>query len=108
MYLKHVRCGDWHAARFMARDVGRHLTRIARSTLTGERPTGFNGLRGFVEAIPAVTSCPVDVDRRMYTTAVCTHVWHGRRPATLRTDQANGDHRARAVEVPPEHAELMR
>ncbi len=108
VYLKHVRCGDWRAARFMARDIGRHLTRIARSTLTGERPTGFNGLRGFVEAIPAVTSCPVDVDRRMYTTAVCTHVWHRQQPATLRADQANGDHRPGAVEVPFERAELKR
>ncbi len=70
MYVKHVRCRDWQAARFMARDIGRHLTRIVRNTLTGERPTGFNSLRGFVAAIPAATTCPIDVDRRVYTTAV--------------------------------------
>ncbi len=78
MYLKHVRCRDWLAARFMARDIGRHLTRIIRSGLTGERPTGFNSLRGFVAAIPASASCPVDVDRRVYTTAVRTRLRHRR------------------------------
>ena len=68
MYVKLVRCRDWRAARFMARDVGRLLTRIVRNTLTGVRPTGFNSLRGFVTAIPAAASCPVDVDRRVYAT----------------------------------------
>jgi hypothetical protein len=52
----------------MVRDIGHHLTRIARSALTGERPTGFNSLRGFVATIPAAATCPVDVSRRMYTT----------------------------------------
>ncbi len=69
MYLKHVRCRDWRAARFMAGDFWRLLARIVRSGLTGERPTGLNSLRGFVAAIPAAASCPVDVDRRVYTTS---------------------------------------
>jgi glycosyltransferase involved in cell wall biosynthesis/GT2 family glycosyltransferase len=68
MYLKLVRCRDWRAASFMARDIGRLLTQIVRSTLTGARPTGFNSLRGFVTAIPAAASCPVDVERRVYAT----------------------------------------
>jgi glycosyltransferase involved in cell wall biosynthesis/GT2 family glycosyltransferase len=68
MYVKLVRCRDWRAARLMVRDIGRHLTRIARSALTGERPTGFNSLRGFVATIPAAATRPVDVNRRMYTT----------------------------------------
>jgi glycosyltransferase involved in cell wall biosynthesis/GT2 family glycosyltransferase len=69
MYLKHVRCRDWLAAKFMARDLSRQFTRVVRSALTGERPTGLNSLRGFVAGIPAAASCPVDVDRRVYTTA---------------------------------------
>ena len=76
MYVKLVRCHDWAAARFMARDIGRLVTRIVRSTLTGQRPTGFNSLRGFVATIPAAASCPVDVDRRVYTTAVRSRPWH--------------------------------
>ena len=74
-YVKLVRCRDWAAARFMARDMARLVTRIARSTLTGERPTGFNSLRGFMATIPAAASCPVDVDRQVYTTAVRTRLW---------------------------------
>ena len=108
VYLKHVRCGDWRAARFMARDVGRHVNRIVRSTLTGERPTGFNGLRGFVTAIPAVTRCPVDVERRVYTTTVRTPVRRRQQPAMSRTDPANSDRHARGVDVPFEHSEPMR
>jgi GT2 family glycosyltransferase len=69
MYLKHVRCRDVQAAKFMARDLGRLLTRVIRSAVTGERPTGLNSLRGFVAGIPAAASCPVDVNRRVYTTA---------------------------------------
>jgi hypothetical protein len=69
MYIKLVRCRDWRAARFMARDVGQLLTRIIRSTLTGERPTGFNNLRAFVAAIPAAVRCPVDVNLRVYATS---------------------------------------
>jgi glycosyltransferase involved in cell wall biosynthesis/GT2 family glycosyltransferase len=67
MYVKLVRCHDWAAARFMARDIGRLVTQIVRCTLTGERPTGFNSLRGFVTTIPGAARCPVDVDRRVYT-----------------------------------------
>jgi glycosyltransferase involved in cell wall biosynthesis/GT2 family glycosyltransferase len=69
MYVKLVRCHDWAAARFMARDISRLVTQIVRCTLTGERPTGFNSLRGFVTTIPGAASCPVDVDRRVYTPA---------------------------------------
>jgi glycosyltransferase involved in cell wall biosynthesis/GT2 family glycosyltransferase len=69
MYLKHVRCRDFRAARFMARDVWRLLARIVRSGVTGKRPTGLNSLRGFVAAIPAAANCPVDVNRRVYTSA---------------------------------------
>jgi glycosyltransferase involved in cell wall biosynthesis/GT2 family glycosyltransferase len=69
MYVKHIRCRDWRAARFMAGDFWRLVIRIVRSGLTGERPTGLNSMRGFVKAIPAATSCPVDVDRRVYTIA---------------------------------------
>jgi hypothetical protein len=67
MYVKLVRCRDWAAARFMARDLGRLLAQVVRRTITGERPTGFTGLRGFVAVIPGAARCPVDVNRRMYT-----------------------------------------
>jgi glycosyltransferase involved in cell wall biosynthesis/GT2 family glycosyltransferase len=66
MYVKLVRCRDWAAARFMARDLGRLVAQIVRRTLTGQRPTGFNGLRGFMAVIPDAARCPVDVDRRVY------------------------------------------
>jgi hypothetical protein len=69
MYVKLVRCHDWAAARFMARDIGRLVSQVVRCTLTGERPTGFNSLRGFVTAIPAAASLPVDVQRQVYRTA---------------------------------------
>jgi hypothetical protein len=69
MYVKLVRCRDWAAAKFMARDIARLVTQIVRCTLTGVRPTGFNSLRGFVTTIPAAARCPIDVDRRMYSTA---------------------------------------
>jgi len=73
-YVKLVRCRGWAAARFMARDIGRLLTQIVRSALTGQRPTVFNSLRGFITTMPAAASCPVDVDRRVYTTAVRTRL----------------------------------
>ena len=95
MYLKHVRCRDWQAARFMARDIGRHVTRIIHSTLTGERPTGFNSLRGFVAAIPVATSCPVDVDRRVYTTAVRNPNMTSPAAAMTRPDRGSSDRGAR-------------
>jgi glycosyltransferase involved in cell wall biosynthesis/GT2 family glycosyltransferase len=66
MYVKLVRCRDWTAARFMARDLGRLVTQIVRCTFSGERPTGFNSLRGFVGTIPAAASYPIDVNRQVY------------------------------------------
>jgi GT2 family glycosyltransferase len=103
MYIKHVRCGDWQAARFMVRDIARLLARIIRSVLTSERPTGFNSLRGFVAAIPAAVSCPVDVERRMYTAAVRTPAWHRQRP-----DQVSGARRDRRRRRSFDRPELTR
>jgi GT2 family glycosyltransferase len=70
MYLKHIRCRDRYAAMFLARDIGRLLARVARNTLTGVRPTGFNSLRGLLLGIPLALGYPVDVNRRVYTGAV--------------------------------------
>lgn len=66
MYVKHLRCRDARAAVLIARDGVRLATRVGRAALTGERPTGFNGLRAFVRGLPAAANFPIDIAHRVF------------------------------------------
>lgn len=70
MYVKHLRCHDRGAARLLALESWHALSRVVRSVASGQHPSGFNSLRGFVRGMAASWPRPIDVERGVFADRV--------------------------------------
>jgi GT2 family glycosyltransferase len=68
MYVKHVRCGDWFAARLLLTEAWLLLYRVLRGGMTGRRPLGLRSLVAYLKGLATALGSPVDPRRRLYRT----------------------------------------
>lgn len=60
MFAKHVRCGDWVAARMLALQLGRLMMYVGKSVATGRRPTRATQVGGVLTGLRRSFCIPLD------------------------------------------------